>query len=349
MHTPIEQRGEQMLNREAKTTGGISKFAGNDDSVTKWTLNRSSQAKITAELKAITGVSRTEDKYKALHAYQIEKSEKWTSKLVQTIAQEFLNPFDDFLDQAKLYNLSSDIPIDTQKSEQMLKIKEDGSMIYEEFVVKSFLSEDLDFQDPLSRNKLELFKSCGRTVKKEGKLTSVEVNRNVIGTLLALSAKSEKLIDFETALSYPLCSVPLSLLSPDGCRRATQKSKLMEIILNNSETLESDQMPPKDSVIAYVVDLMALVRVQSNIPVTYEELSLQLFKSIPQGYKRVDIVADTYRQQSIKDPECMKRGCSERVIVQSAKSRIPRNFSQFLQNGNNKMCLIELVLTTKCV
>ena len=105
-------------------------------------------------------------------------------------------------------------------------------------------------------------------------------------------------------------------------------------------------MPPKDSVIAYVVDLMALVRVQSNIPVTYKELSLQLFKSIPQGYKRVDIVADTYRQQSIKDPECMKRGCSERVIVQSAKSRIPRNFSQFLQNGNNKTRLIELVLST---
>ena len=180
---------------------------------------------------------------------------------------------------------------------------------------KRLLSEDLDFHDPLSRNKLELFKSCGRTVnlKKEGKLMSVEVNRNVIGTLLALSAKSEKLIDFETALSYPIYSVPLSLSSADGCRRATQKSKLMEIILNNSETLESNQMPPKDSVIAYVVDLMALVRVQSNIPVTYEELSLQLFKSIPQGYKRVDIVA--YRQQSIKDPERMKRGCSERFCV----------------------------------
>ena len=168
---------------------------------------------------------------------------------MQTITQEFLNPFDDSLDQAKLCNLSSGIPVDTQKSEQMLKIKEDGSVMYEEFVEKRLLSEDLDFHDPLSRNKLELFKSCGKTVnlKKEGKLMSVEVSRNVIGTLLALSAKSEKLIDFETALSYPLCSVPLSLSSPDGCCRATQKSKLMEIILNNSETLESNQMLPKDS------------------------------------------------------------------------------------------------------
>ena len=148
LRTPIDQREEQTLNREAKTTGGISKFAGNGDSVTKWTLNRSSQAKITAELKAITGVSRTEDKYKALHAYQIEKSEKWTSKLVQTITQEFLNPFDDSLDQAKLYNLGSGIPVDTQKSEQMLKIKEDGSVMYEEFVEKRLLSEDLDFHDP---------------------------------------------------------------------------------------------------------------------------------------------------------------------------------------------------------
>ena len=187
--TPIDQRGEQTLNREAKTTGGISKFAGNDDSDTKWT----SQAKITAELKTITGVSRAEDKYKTLHAYQIGKSEKWTSKLVQTITQEFLNPFDDSLDQAKLYNLSSGIPVDTQKSEQMLKIKEDGSMMYEEFVERRLLSEDLDFHDPLSRNKLELFKSCGKTVnlKKEGKLMSAEVNRNVIGTLLALSGNQK--------------------------------------------------------------------------------------------------------------------------------------------------------------
>ena len=39
-------------------------------------------------------------------------------------------------------------------------------------------------------------------LQRSGKLKAVEVNINVIGTLLALSARSERLIDFQKALSY---------------------------------------------------------------------------------------------------------------------------------------------------
>ena len=37
-----------------------------------------------------------------------------------------------------------------------------------------------------------------------------------IFNLLALSAKTEKMIDFESALEYPLCSIPLSIANVDG-------------------------------------------------------------------------------------------------------------------------------------
>ena len=50
LHTAIDQRGEQSINRDAKTTGGIKSFAVDNTSVLKWTLNRSEQAKNTAEL-----------------------------------------------------------------------------------------------------------------------------------------------------------------------------------------------------------------------------------------------------------------------------------------------------------
>ena len=91
---------------------------------------------------------------------------------------------------------------------------------------------------------------------------------------------------------------------------------------------------------------MALIRTQTRTPATYEELALQLFMAIPPGYKRTDIVADTYRDTSIKDPECSKRGCSEAIIVRSGKSKIPQNSTKFLQNGENKTRLIELILST---
>ena len=60
-------------------------------------------------------------------------------------------------------------------------------------------------------------------------------------------------------------------------------------------------------------------------------------------YERIDIVADTFRGQSLKNPEKLKRSTSSRVMVQSALSDMPRNFKDFLKNGENKSRLIELI------
>ena len=47
-------------------------------------------------------------------------------------------------------------------------------------------------------------------------------------------------------------------------------------------------------------------------------------------------MADTY-------PERLKCGTSSRVMVQSDLSKMPRNFNNFLKNGENKSRLIELI------
>ena len=45
LRVAVDQRGEQTLNRDAKTTGGITHFASDNSSILKWTLNRAEQAK----------------------------------------------------------------------------------------------------------------------------------------------------------------------------------------------------------------------------------------------------------------------------------------------------------------
>ena len=63
---------------------------------------------------------------------------------------------------------------------------------------------------------------------------------------LALRAKHKKLINFEIALQYPLCPVPLSLENPDGSRRKTTKSALMKVVRSyESSTDEEETTPPK--------------------------------------------------------------------------------------------------------
>ena len=101
-------------------------------------------------------------------------------------------------------------------------------------------------------------------------------------------------------------------------------------------------MPPKESVIAYLIDLMALIHASQETPHTFENLVMHLMQLIPCGYMRVDIIADTYRPTSIKDPEHLKRGSAEKVMVKSASSLLPCNFDDFLKHGDNKNRLLEI-------
>ena len=88
LRTAIDQRGEQTLNKDAKSTSGIKSFASSSHSVTKWTLNRASQASITAKLKKFSNITKSDEIYKPLRPHQIVKSEKWTASLQNTISQD---------------------------------------------------------------------------------------------------------------------------------------------------------------------------------------------------------------------------------------------------------------------
>ena len=56
LRTSIDQRGEQTNNQDAKTPGGIKAFTTHDDSVLKWCLNHSKQARNTRELQNMCGL-----------------------------------------------------------------------------------------------------------------------------------------------------------------------------------------------------------------------------------------------------------------------------------------------------
>ena len=94
---------------------------------------------------------------------------------------------------------------------------------------------------------------------------------------------------------------------------------------------------------ALVLDMIAQICTMSNIPETFGGLAQLFVESIPVGYNRVDIVADTYRQSSIKTLERKKRGDSAKLLIKSLQSKIPPDFSQFLLNGENKSRMIELI------
>lgn len=151
---------------------------------------------------------------------------------------------------------------------------------------------------------------------------------------MALSAKQDKPIIFETALQYFLCLVPLSLAHPDGTTRKMNAwmSALMKVIKSFKTSTEEGKSPPKWKA-AFSVDLMALIWTVSPVPVTYAQL-VKIVSHLPKVY-RVDIIAKTYRGNSSKNNERNSRGVSTKVIIRSASWRIPRNFIEFLKNGDS--------------
>ena len=348
LRVAVDQRGEQTLNRDAKTTGGIKHFASDNSSVLKWTLNRAEQAKNTDALLKLADLNLTDNTYKPLRPSQILKSEKLVSSVVRVLKEEYINPFDADLDKDALLNLSSGIPIPDDASNEILRIREIGEEKYDDFVKYRITSKDIGFHEPISRNKVKLFGNFNRkvVVKKSSKEKSIESNRNILGTLLAISARNERAINFKIALCYPLCPVPLSLANPDGSRKATKKSVLQSIILKYAkEPVQHprESLPQKSQVSTFIVDLMASIRTIKELPDTYEDLTWKFLKSLPNGYHRIDIVADTYQDNSIKSGERDKRGSSQQIMIQSATSKAPRNFNDFLKNGENKRGLISLM------
>ena len=81
----------------------------------------------------------------------------------------------------------------------------------------------------------------------------------------------------------------------------------------------------------------------ANLPDIYKEFILKFLQTIPKRFCRVDILADCYRDNSIKSSERMKKEESSKIRIGSVMSRLPRDMNKFLMNNDNKNTLIKLI------
>ena len=185
IRTAIDQRGEQGINRDAKTTGGIKYFAGNSSSVLKWCLNRPNQAENTNALKQLSGLNSSTDSYKPLRPSRILKSEKQVSDVLHVLEEEYLNPFDLEIDQTHLYNLSSGVHVQDEWAKEIVSLKQKGEELCEQFKRERLTTSGKSFNgSTIPKNKIKLIQNTGKVVKinKNNKTKVLEVNRNIIGS-----------------------------------------------------------------------------------------------------------------------------------------------------------------------
>ena len=237
-------------------------------------------------------------------------------------------------------NVSSGVPVG-DFAHNILNIENTGKELARSFVNTRLISGSKLFHDPIKRNKIPSFVSIPVKITQGSKVKVVEANRNVLGKLLSLSTKHEKPIDLVSTLSFPLYPVPLSLANPDGSKRCTQKSKLLEIFTVSNTNVEVSA----ETTSTLIVDFIAQLRVSlTGASGTFEDLIKKFYGSIGNSYRRIDIVADTYRDVSIKSSERSKRGESTKIIIGSVQSKLPADMGKFMLNNENKCSLINMVM-----
>ena len=148
-------------------------------------------------------------------------------------------------------------------------------------------------------------------------------------------------IGMEKVLQYPLCPVPWSLATPDGLPLKTAKSTLRNKI-ERKEFLEYEHLSINES--TSVVDGNALIHSLTEIPTTYGELAERIFSCLPKT-SSVHFVTDTYKLDSIKSAERLRRGSSEEndTLVFKEQIQVPHKWKHFLSSENNKKGLIHFL------
>ena len=90
-------------------------------------MNRSEQARNTAELLSMAGMQSASDIYKPLRPSQILKSEVMVTNVVNVLSSEYINPFDSGLDKDYLVSLSSGVSLqDKEAVERILSLRKVG-------------------------------------------------------------------------------------------------------------------------------------------------------------------------------------------------------------------------------
>ena len=147
----IDQRGEQTLNRDARTIGGIRGFASDESSVKKWTMNRSEQATNTGELLEMCDIDISSEMYRPSRPSQILHSETRVADITRVLREEYVNPLDINLDKTALFNLSSGVAVPDEIAEVLLSLPKKGAEIFKEFNEKSLITGEISFNDPIKK------------------------------------------------------------------------------------------------------------------------------------------------------------------------------------------------------
>ena len=293
-------------------------------------------------MKSVYFIFRTR---KDLDHTKCNRHEKSVNDVMSTISS-MTNPFE--TEQEELLSLATGVVVENDVADTLLNAENIGEQQFLDFSKTNLFSENPDIFTKLKRNKLQTFSSTKSVSMntKDGKKVNIMLNRNLFARLLVI-AKSRQ-VDLEELLSYSLGTYPLSLSTTTGGLVKTAKSKLAEVLENESGNPEADVCAFNSN--ALIVDAMAVIQSIKGKWKTFGEfadalLSNLIMLSRKYNSTRLDFVVDRYPLLSVKNTERQRRAEKgvQKVHIFGKDQSVPKQWKKFLSCGENKESLLSFL------
>ena len=333
---------EQTINRSAKTVGGVIGFTRNVNAYHRWCLVRHQRALFLERmLDSLDMTPDQTDSHKTARPSEMRKSEQDVQRILKAF-ENYINPFqqEDF-DQS-LYCISSGRVASDQVARDLLQYVELGDRAVSDFIQTRLIARTVAFHDTCKKLSLKTFASMAvqkTLTSSQKKQLQVKAERNILGQLVMMS--QDKDLDLNKLFSYPLSPVPWSIATADGCLAKTNKAQLMHVLELEVPTAGQSLQQPSDPVV--VVDGNALLQSMVKLPETFGQFAVSVFNALPKA-RVVHFVTDSYHTGSIKEIERSRRGSSASQLIGGPMTKMPREFSAFMHNSDNKRRLIQFLL-----
>ena len=215
-----------------------------------------------------------------------------------------------------------------------------GKELHESYVRDCLVNCSVPLTDTIKRNFVPTFAKPEEPKKKESKVSMLKHDASLV-TQLFLFVQSRPDSDLDEFVSYENRKDPPAL-SDQGKLRAGKKSDILEC-------LKIPNVSAGPDVTAKVLDGAAVVHmVQPTKAKTFDDYVTRHFipylSSSAQGnVRRLDLVWDTYPEDSLKLQTQEKRGSGSKVArtVVKGTTPVPSSWKHFLQNSENKVGLFQ--------
>ena len=324
----------ELFNKQTKGTAGPFRcgFSKNMEAVNTWVRTIHIHCKLRETFREQLLI-KTSSVHKEVTLYGKNIHHQHVKMLKEQLARYGVNPFSNGLPKF----LPTGEEIENTVVRDMLNAAAIGNTHYEAFVKERLSGHEKFFFEPIKRIKLNT--GLVRAIKTPKAISILKEDRQAFGLIIAKAASLDE------AFSYPITSVPLSVATPEGTLRQSDKASLRNFLITDSDA--STEITPKNC-ISLVDGLAAIRTLKPKLTCKPWIESLVHFITPPRDCAPIGIglISDTYPEKSAKGGTRSKRGESgPKVQIDSVHQHMLQGnkWQDFLHNGENKEELVRVI------